>query len=140
MTTLLIRPGREKKPYKLRCRFRIEPHPSQDRLDREKVKIAERFIVDMKKQGWENHSGFGFQMTGPFPMVIPTTLHPRHMPTAKEMLAGVQKGQRFLDNGESGVSLVPSLMASEFWEYEVAGVFIREQILTEVPDLHEESR
>ena len=138
MTTLLLRPGRDKKAYRLRCRFKIEPHPSQDRLDREKFKTAELFIRDMQKQGWENHSGSGFVMKGPFPRVVPTTLHPRHIPTAREMLPGVARGERFLDPGVTGVSLVPSLSASEWWEYELAGVFIRTQIMTERPDAHEE--
>lgn len=140
MTTLLLRPSREKRPYRLRCRFKIEPHPGQDRLDREKVKVAEQFVTDMRKQGWEHDGRVGFEMKGPLPMVIPTTIRPRHTPTAREMLPGVMRGQRFLDDGSTGVSLVPSLRASEWWEYEISGVFIREQILTELPDAHEVER
>ncbi len=140
MTTLLVRPTLNRKAYRLRCRFKIEPHPSQDRLDREKVRVAERFIADMHKQGWENHSGYGFKMSGPYPMVVPVTIRPRRMPTAREMLPRVARGERFLDNGDSGVRTVPTLRASEYWEYSISGVFTRTEILTEVPDLHEEER
>lgn len=139
MTTLPMRPTRDRKAYRLRCRFRIEPRPTQDRLDREKVRIAERFVVDMHKQGWENVESHGFKMTGPFPMVVPKTIHPRRMLSAREMLPGVREGYRFLDDGETaGVSLVPALAEAEWWEYEIAGVFAREQIMTERADLHEE--
>ena len=138
MTTLIVRPSRDKKPYRLRCRFRIEPHPGQGRLDREKVKVAEQFVRDMHKQGWENHTGSGFAMKGPFPPVIPVTIRPRRTPSARQMLAGVARGERVLDDGYTGVREVPLLGESEWWEYEIAGVFIRAQILTEVPDRHEE--
>ena len=111
---------------------------SQDRLDREKVKVADRFVTDMHKQGWEYVERYGFKMTGPYPMVVPVTIRPRRMPTAREMLPRVARGERFLDDGETGVSFVSSLGASEYFEYEIAAVFSREQILTERADAHEE--
>lgn len=139
MTTFLLRPTLDRKAYHLRARFKIEPFPSPYRLDREKVKVAEQFVRDMHKQGWEQVESFGFKMTGPFPMVTPVTIRPRRMPTAREMLPGVREGYRFLDDGETpGVLIVPALAASEWWEYELAGVFAREQIMTERPDAHEE--
>src|SRR3990167_1538400 len=138
MTTLLVRHTREKTPYRLRARFKIEPYPSPFRLDREKVKVAEQFVRDMHKQGWEYVESHGFKMTGPFPMVEPVTIRPRRTLTAREMLPRVARGERFLDDGDTGVSFVSSLGASEYWEYAIAAVFSREQILTERADAHEE--
>lgn len=138
MTTLIIPKTRDNKPYRLRCRFKTDPHPSQGRLDFEKVRVAEMFVRDMHKQGWEHDGRFGFTMKGPFPRVQTTTLHPKRMPTAREMLPRVARGERFLDNADSGVMELPPLALSEYWEYEIAGVFVRPQILTEYPDPHEE--
>ena len=138
MTTLIVRPTLDRKAYRLRCRFKIEPYPPPFRLDREKVKVAEQFVRDMHKQGWEHVERFGFTMTGPFPMVEPVTIRPRRTPTAREMLPRVARGERFLDDGDTGVSFVSSLGASEYWEYAIAAVFSREQILTERADAHEE--
>ena len=138
MTTLIVRPTLDRKAYRLRCRFKIEPYPPPFRLDREKVKVAEQFVRDMHKQGWEYVERYGFKMTGPYPMVVPVTIRPRRMPTAREMLPRVARGERFLDNGDTGVSLVPSLGVSEWWEYSIIGVFSREQIMVERPDAHEE--
>ena len=136
----IIRPSRDNKPYRLRCRFKIEPYPRMERLDREKVNVAERFVKDMHQQGWENDGRFGFKMTGPFPTVSPVTVRMPRIPTAKEMLPYVLNGARFLDKGEDTAQLVVPLMESESWEYELSGVFIRQQMMSEVPDLHEEER
>jgi len=133
----IIKPGRDKKPYRLRCRFKIEPYPRRERLDREKVTVAERFVEDMRKQGWVyNHSGF--KMTGPYPAIDPITIHVPKTLSAREMLAGVSQGQRFLAPEGTVARLMPTLTESEVWEYEVAAVFIRDAIMTELPDLHEE--
>ena len=138
MTTLIIPKQREHKPYRLKCRFKADPYPSQGRLDQEKVIIAEQFVKDMHKQGWEYDGRHGLTMTGPYPMVTPITIHPRRMLTAREMASGVANGQRFRDDGEDAVSIVPRLSLSEHWEYEITGVFVREQIMVEYPDPHEE--
>lgn len=107
-------------------------------MDREKVIIAEKFVVQMHQQGWEYDGRHPFKMTGPFPMVPVVTIRPHRAPTAKEMLSYVKNGARFLDNGENTASIVPPLALSEWWEYEIAGVFVRRQIMTEYPDPHEE--
>ena len=135
---LIIRKTRENRPYRLKCRLKIEPHPRRDRLDREKVRIAEWFVVDMHKQRWEHDGRYGFTMKGPFPRAEVVTLHPKRLLTAQEMAPQVARGARFLDSAESGVMDVPPLALSEYWEYEIAGVFVRPQIMTEYPDLHEE--
>lgn len=101
--------------------------------------MAERFVVDMHKQGWENVSSHGFEMKGPFPMIVPIALSVRRLPSAREMLPRVARGERFLDDGLTpGVQIMPALTDAEWWEYELAGVFVREEILTERADLHEE--
>lgn len=138
MVTLIVRPGLEKQGYRLKCRWKTDPHPTVRRFDREKVRIAEQFVLDMHKQGWEHDNRFPFKVKGPFPMVEPVTIHPRRTPTAKEMLPYVANGARFLDTGDGAAKPALTLGLSEYWEYEIAGVFVRTQILTEQPDPGEE--
>lgn len=140
MPELLLRKDLGKRAYRLKCRFKIEPCPGQSRLDREKVTVAERFVADMHKQGWENQPGYGFRMRGPFPMVVPTVVRVPSRLSSREMFPHVMQGARFPDTGHDSVSLVPTLEFSEWWEYEISGVFVRETILMERPDPHEEIR
>ena len=136
--TVILPKVREKRPYRLRCRFQIDPHPSRGRLDYEKVRIAEQFVEDMRKQGWEHDTRAAFTMTGPYPKITPITLHPRRMPSAWQMFPGVRAGYRFRDEGVDEAQMMPTLAAAEYWEYELASVFVRPELLAEVPDLHEE--
>ena len=138
MVELLTRPSLDRKAYRLKCRFKISPYPKVERLNREKVRVAEMFVSDMGKQGWAYVSKHGFTMKGPFSFVAPTTLHTPRALSAKDMLSGVMNGRRFRDDGGSVASLMPALNMTEWWEYELAGVFSRPQLMTEYPDLHEE--
>ena len=137
---VIKKPIQENKPYRLKCRFKIEPYPKVERLDREKVRLAELFVRDMHAQGWENDPRFGFKMTGPFPQIIPTTIRVPRRLTAREMLPRVLAGERFLDLGENTARLVPRLDATEWWEFEISGVFVRPEIRVERPEPHEEER
>ena len=92
----------------------------------------------MRKQGWVHDGRYEFVMKGPFPKVEPMTIRPRRMLTAREMASGVARGARFLDDGGDMAKAMPVLELSEYWEYEIAGVFVREQIMTESADPHEE--
>lgn len=136
----LIQPSRDKKPYRLRCRFKIERFPRLERLDREKVNVAERFVRDMKAQGWVYDNRFGFRMTGPYPVIEPVTIHIPRTPSARGMMPYVAQGARFLDQGGTVAMAMPLVAESESWEYELAGVFVRDAVLVERPDLHEEER
>ena len=138
--SVLIKPSLDKKPYRLRARFKIEPHPWPERLDREKVRVAERFVRDMAAQGWTYDTRFGFRMTGPYPSIKPVTIHQPRTPSAREMMPHVAQGARFLEQGGTIAGLMPILGESEYWEYELAGVFVRDTLLVEQPDLHEEER
>lgn len=135
---LLLPKTLDKKAYRLRARFKIEPYPTRDRLDREKVRVADMFVRDMHKQGWENAERYGFRLRGPFPMAAPSVIRPRRTLAARHMESGVAQGERFLDDGEDTATLVPALNATEWWEYEIAAVFSRTAILVEIPDRHEE--
>ena len=135
---LAIKPSLDKRGYRLKCRFKIEPYPREERLNREKVRMAERFVEDMHKQGWEYVERFGFSMKGPFAYVLTTPIHMPYMPAAREMLPYVAQGGRFLDRGGTIAGVMPALDATEWWEYELKGVFFRTEILVERPDLHEE--
>ena len=103
----------------------------------EKVTVAERFVEDMRKQGWV-YNNSGFKMTGPYPAIDPISIRVPRTPSAREMLAGVSQGQRFLAPGGTVAGLMPTLIESEVWEFEIAAVFIRETIMEEQPGLHEE--
>lgn len=138
MVALILPRNLDKKAYRLRCRFKIEPCPSIGRLDIEKVRVAERFVEDMRKQGWTHDPRFDFRLLGPFVPVVPVALNPRRTPTARQMLPGVLAGKRFLDDGATEVRNVPLLGESDYWEYEIAAVFVRTQVLTETADPHEE--
>ena len=142
MTTLLMRPTRDRKAYRLKCRFKIEPRPSQSRLEVEKVRIAERFVRDMRKYNppWINLPDHGFKMRGPFPMIVPMDIRVPRKPTASQMFAQVRDGARFLDNGRDYAKAMPKLEMSEYWEFEISAVFVREEVLVEQPDKHEEER
>ena len=135
---LQLKPSRDRKAYRLHCRFKIEPYPREERLDREKVRLAEIFVADMHKRGWEYVERFGFKMTGPFPMVQPVSIHVPSLLSAKQMLSGVANGQRFRDEGHDYASLVPSLDMTEYWDFDLEGVFHRPQLMVEYADPHEE--
>ncbi len=140
MTTLQIiaKPSLDRKAYRLKCRFKVEPYPKRERLKREKVRVAEMFVADMDKQGWKYIPQHGFTMKGPFSFVAPTTLHTPRALSAREMLPMVMNGGRFRDNGGSVAKPVLALSMTEYWEFELTGVFSRPQIMTEYPDLNEE--
>ena len=136
---LLQQAERGHKPYRLRCRFQIDPHPSQRRLDIEKVRIAERFVSDMRKHGWVHDGHWAFRMTGPYPKISPSpTIVPKRMLSARQMLAGVKEGMRFRDDGFKGAQAMPLLGTSDWWEFELSSVFVRPEIRVEIPKLHEE--
>ena len=137
---LLLRPDLGKRPYRLHCRLRIEPFPTKDRLEREKVKVAEWFVADMAKEGWEYVSKFGFTLNPkPYMAVTPRSLSPvpRRL-TAKEMLPAVMQGARFLGGPSDGVQIVEPLDATEWWEFDISAVFLRNTIVFEIPEQHEE--
>lgn len=141
---ILVRPNRETKAYRLRCRFSIVAFPKPRFLERAKFEAAEEFVSDMAKQGWTYVSKFGFKMTGPFPKTVTVTLPKRsqqdrwHIPSA-EMIRAVRAGYT-IDRPPpvDYVSTVPLITETDEWEYELAGVFTRPELLTERPDEHEE--
>ena len=136
---VLVRPDRGKKAYRLRCRFRVDASPNPDFLKRAKFRAAETFVEDMRKQGWEYLNSHGFKMIGPFPAIEvvslpPRSLQPRWHQPSQEVLQRVMAGQVVRTNGKNYASDVPALETCEKWEYELAGVFVRDTILTEMPD------
>ena len=140
--TLLLRPDLGKKAYRLRCRFSTPAYPKAAWLEEAKYTAAEQFVKDLAKQGFQYLDRHGFQMTGPFPKLNISSTLPRHswQYSAREALARMQAGLPVGDrHGRSHVSAVSPLDASEEWDYELAGVFIHNTILTEMPDAHEES-
>jgi hypothetical protein len=141
---VLLRQKRDKKAYRLRCRFKIDSLPRPEWLEKAKFAAAERFVEDMRKQGWEYVGKFGFKMTGPFPATETVILPKRgeqarwHLPSA-DLLPAIEAGYRIGQTPASDYTQeVPLLGETGCWEYELAGVFAHEQILTEYADPHEE--
>ena len=124
-----------KKAYRLRCRFRVGAFPGPRILEKAKYIAAEQFVHDMHTQGWEYVDRFGFAMTGPYPAVDAITVHQVRQPSAREMLAGgAAQGNRFRKQGGTVAQNVLPLAENENWEYELAGVFVHNVIVAEVPD------
>lgn len=137
--SILIKPSQDRQPHYLAARFKIDPYPSRARIEVEKVRLAERFVEDMRKQGWD-YAGQGFKLTGPFPYVEPITIHMPKALTAKQMAPMIANGAKFQDDGGTIAPMMPKLMESECWEFQIAGVFSRSDLFTETPDSHEERR
>lgn len=144
---LLLRPDLGKKAYRLKCRFVIGAFPSERTLELAKYHAADLFVRDMAKQGWQYLDEHGFKMTGPFPAVEVISLPSRsqqqrwHTPSS-ELFAAIQAGyrpDRLVRNGSHAKS-VPLITETDDWEFELAGVFVHETLLAEVPDEHEERR
>lgn len=139
--SLRNRPDLGKKAYRLHCKFSIGNHPRPEFLKKATYAAADRFVVDMHKQGWEYVEKFGWDRTGPFPAMRAVALPKRvRVPSAREMLAGVKQGNPYRAQAFYGVQSVPLINESEDWEYRLAGVFVHKTILTEYPDRHEEIR
>lgn len=138
---LIARPDLGKKAYRLRCKFRIGRHPRPAFLENAKFAAADRFIEDMAKRGFEYVDRYGFTMTGPRAAIDVIAIpHRVRVPSAREMMAAVRQGARFLAQDDYGVQSVPLVTESAEWEYELAAVFVHKTILMEYADLHEEIR
>ena len=144
---LLLRPDLGNKPYRLRMRFRVPAGPDhpwlkdlwRQTLDRAKYAAGEQFVADMAKRGWEYIEQYGLRMTGPYVAIdpMPRQKPPRRL-SAREMLPGVMRGERFLPEPFVGPRNLPALAHSDSWEYELVGVFLHKTIVFEYPYPHEE--
>lgn len=140
MVELLLRPDLGKKPYRLKCRFTIEANHKPEFLERVKFQVAEAFVIDMKKQGWEYDPNRippnqrGFKLTGPYPATpvtgLPTKAEQFRF-SAKRDMARVMAGDPMRLPPTSWAKSVPILGETDKWEYELSAVFIRETILVE---------
>ena len=135
---VITRPDLGKKPYRLRCRFRIGALPGERWLEKAKYAAAQQFVDDMAGRGFEYVDHFGFRMTGPYPALVPVTVRVPRRLTAREMLPGVMAVNPYRAGIETLACAVPLLDESEYWEYGLAGVFLHVAILTDTPDPHEE--
>jgi len=142
-------PDLGKRPYRLKCRFRVPAGSGPDFLEKAKYAAAEQFIADMKVKGWEYIGGSsrlppearGFRLTFKGAHVEVRGLSkPKRLPSSREMLPAIMQGARFLPDERSDVVTVPHYTETEYLDWELAGVFLRNTLLMEVPDAHEERR
>ena len=144
---VLIKPDLGKKAYRLKCRFTLPAYPMPDWIEKAKWKAAEMFVADMAKQGWEydpNRLSLnvrGFRITGPYSktpiMVLPTSIERQRLVAHRDLFR-VRAGDRMRDKGSDYAKVLPMIEESDQWEYEISAVFIRNVILVETPDTHEE--
>ena len=145
------RPDLGKKPYLLHCRFEIGAYPSERALDQAKYAAAETFVADMKVKGWDyigessrlppEARGFKMEFKGAH-IVITNPRRPQRTLSARQMMPELMQGNKFRlrEDELPFVMNVPEPDATELWDYDLAGVFLHDAILTEYPDLHEEKR
>ena len=144
--TIFLKPELEKKAYRLKCRFTVEANSLPDWVEKIKYKVAEEFVSDMEKQGWKYDPNKlppaerGFKLSGPFSHMQTVQLPKFSTFKAAEALPRVRAGDRMRDNTNNYVQTVPLLDQTDKWEYELSAVFIRSQILTELPDSWEEAK
>lgn len=142
-------PDPGKRAYRLHCRFQIGAYPSARQLELAKYKWAEQFVVDMAKKGYQ-HIGEssrlppeqrGWRLTFKGAHIAPMNLvKPPRVLSSREMLPQVMQGARFRAEEEPPVMLVPHYSETEYWDYDLSTIFIRDTILMDQPDLHEERR
>ena len=131
-----------KKPYRLHCLVRVHERPSRDALTRAANQAAEVFIRDMAVQGWQHQPQYGFKLafkgaSVPYRDIDIGNKRPKRPPSAKEMLPGVAQGARFRSEDTPLAMAYPTLEESEYWDYDLSGVFLHTTILVEYPDAHE---
>ena len=140
MVELLLRPDLGKKAYRLKCRFTIEANHKPEYLEKVKYKVAEEFINDIKKQGWEYDpnrlppSERGFKLTGPYPATpmtgLPTKAEQFRF-NAKRDMPRIAAGDKMRLPELNYAQSVPLLGETDKWEYELSAVFIHATILVE---------
>ena len=91
----------------------------------------------MAKQGGEYIGKYGFKMSGPFPAIDGMSLPRRsgqgtwHIPS-KELMSSILSGNGAKRNSKGFALSAPTLDKTDRWEYELAGVFLRPSILSEI--------
>lgn len=135
---LILKPDLGRKAYRLRCVFRLPAGPPARILEKAKYAAADRFIRDMRVQGWEYVDEHGFRMRGPYPYIPTMNLKVPHQLNAREMLQFIRQGRPLPAIEAPPVLTLLPLVMHEYWEYELAGVFLHKTILMEIPDKGEE--
>lgn len=140
-------PDPGKKAYRMHCRFTIGAYPGARMLEKAKYAAAEEFVAHMAKKGYQwigessrlpvEQRGWRMEFKGAHiaPMNLPR--HPRTL-SAREMLPQVMAGNKFRVKDDPPVMLVPHFSAAELWDYDISTIFVRDTILMDWPDRHEE--
>lgn len=141
--TVIIRPEMKLKPYWFHCRFSLPAYPKQEWLDKAADECGRQFIADMNRQGFTYQDRFGIvirQMPSPaVPITGAPSILERERFNARRDLDRILSGDRMRALPDPGyVASVPLLSEAEFWEYDLAAVFVHEELLVETPAAHEE--
>ena len=144
MVQLLVRPDLGRKAYRLKCRFTVNAFPDPELLAKEKFRVAEMFVTDMAKQGFDYLDKHGFRMSGPYPQIRTITLPKRHLQKqwhtpSRELLPGLSQGRIPHKVDDPGyVTTLGQMHETDAWDFELSGVFVHKTILVETADGHEE--
>lgn len=137
---IILRPGLEKKAYRLRCRFSIPAFPTERWLEKAVLTTGKVFIADLAKRGWIYLDKYGIKLSGPFPALTTVRLPPKAQQAPWQFSARRQGPGRHRILGQEpasfGVGAVPSLDAIGDWDYELSAVFVHKALQAEVPDDH----
>ena len=134
MPQIILRPGLEKKAYRLRCRFSIPAFPTERWLEKAVLATGKVFIADLAKRGWVYLDKHGIKLSGPFPALTTVRLPPKSQQEPWQYSARQGPGKHRVSGAAFGVSTVPGLDAIGDWEYELAAVFVHKELWAEVPD------
>ena len=137
---VVVRPDLGKRPYRLHCHVTVEGGVRGSELHLAVGHCLDDFVRAMHQQGFEHVSSEPWRSHGmPKPHIKPMTLRRPARLSSRDMMPAVMQGARFRAGPETIALVVPRLEESELWDYDVSGVFLHDTILTDVPDLHEET-
>lgn len=141
--TVIIPREAKRKPYWFHCRFSVPAYPKQEWLDKAADEAGHLFIADMNKQGFQYEDRYGIvirRMPGAAtPITGGPSINERERFDARRDMQRVLSGDPMRAREDlSYVASVPVLAEAEFWEYDLAGVFVHDELMVETPDPHEE--
>ena len=127
--TTFVRAAPEWRPMRLHCRFVTNASPRPEEIEAERLKATDRFVDDMARQGWRL-VGAPALVGGPFPATPRAAAVPKAPPRRTRRLG--PRDTRPDPYPEGVVKELPTLLTTDAWEYELAGVFVRPLMPSEV--------
>lgn len=136
----IVRPSLERRRLILRCRFTIVAGlchativpPYCRHMEEAMFAAGAKFVADMERLYQAEWQGRMALAGGPYPVTQVATSVPRAKPIKKAHLGRRSTAPDVYPDGV--VFDVPSILATDAWEYELAAPFVRALPLTEILD------